>query len=59
MSIVEAFNSNNQLYDSFYLNRGRMVTFMNRVTDREYRLASGKLSTRPAKAKVLDDEIPF
>jgi hypothetical protein len=57
--IVEAFNSNNQLYDSFYLNRGRMVAFMNRVTDRQYRLASGKLSTRPVKAKVSEDEIPF
>ena len=29
--IAEAFNSNDQLYGSFYLNRGRMVTFMNRV----------------------------
>lgn len=57
--VVEAYNENSQLHDAFHLNRGRMVAFMNRVTDREYQLASGKLSTRAANAKMPEDKFPF
>lgn len=57
--IVEAFNSNYELRTSFHLNRGRMVTFMKRVTGRRYQLSDGVLYAEPVKKTVRDDEVPF
>ncbi|MDP3802728.1 toll/interleukin-1 receptor domain-containing protein [Brevundimonas sp.] len=59
--VVEAFNSNNQLYAAAYLvnSSNRMVRWMNDVTGETYELHGGRLRLKLTEPAALGDDIPF
>lgn len=59
--VVDAFNSNNQLYAAAYLvnSSNRMVRWLNDITGEAYELHAGRLRRKPAGPPEPWDDTPF